>query len=192
MGRQLKNSKGSLNNHFRGITMAGKFNIDTIVANINEQPLLVPNRYEVIINGPVEIPRFMSLNCNRCVIPGHNIGSFDHSVVGPIRKIPNAEIFDDVSTSFYSTKYIKEIEIINEWLKKIGGGDSFRIAYYADITGEMRINIYDLQENIAATVDFFEVYPVGISDLELSYDGTEPAEITVNWAYHSYEITSNK
>jgi len=172
--------------------MPGKFNIDTIVANINNNPLLTPNRYEVIINGPVDIPRFVLFNCNRCNVPGHNIGSFDHSVIGPIRKIPNEEIFDDVSTSFYTTKYIKEVEIINDWIKKIGGGDSFRMAYYGDITGEMRINIYDLQEKITATIDLYEVYPIGISELEMSYEGTVPAEITINWAYHSFEVVSSQ
>jgi len=60
-----------------------KFNIDTIVSHINEHPLLEPNRYEVIITGPVIIDKSIMLNCHRCEIPGHSIGSFEHSNVGP-------------------------------------------------------------------------------------------------------------
>ena len=131
-------------------------------------------------------------NCHVVDIPGHNIGSFDHSIVGPQRKIPNEEIYDDLSTTFINNHHIDELKIIDKWMKFIGGDRNYRIAYYNDIVSDMQINIYDLQEKLTSIVKVFEAYPVGCSELQLSYGGELPSEITVNWTYHSFEIESRR
>jgi hypothetical protein len=168
--------------------MPGKFNIDTIVSHINDNPLLHPHKYEVIVTGPVEIPKSVLFNCHRCDVPGHTIGSFDFSLIGPRRKIPNEEIFDDLSTTFYVNHHINELKVINDWIKKIGGDQSFRIAYYNDIVSDMVINIYDLTDKLTASVKVYEAYPAGISDINLAYEADSPVDVTVNWTYHSFEI----
>jgi len=170
----------------------GKFNIETIVGHLGENPLLEPNRFEVIISSSkITIERSVLFNCHRCDVPGHNIGSFDHAVIGPSRKIPNEEIYDDLATSFYNNHHLDELKVINRWMKMVGGNSSFRMAYYNDIVSDMQINIYDLKEKLTSKVKIFEAYPIGISELELSYAGELPSEITINWAYHSFEIESN-
>ena len=168
----------------------GKFNVDTIISHVVNNPLLEPNRFEVIITGPIPISRDILFNCHTCDVPGHNIGSFDHSIVGPQRKIPNEEIYDELSTTFYNSHHINELKLINRWMKMIGGNSSYRLAYYNDIISDMQINIYDLQEKLTSTVRIFEAYPIGVSELQLSYNGELPSEITINWTYHSFEIES--
>lgn len=171
----------------------GKFNLETIVSHVSENHLLEPNRFEVIvtsINRDVEITKAIMFNCHRVDVPGHNIGSFDHSLIGPTRKIPNEELYDDLSMSFYNNHHIEELKVIDKWMKLIGGKETWRMAYYNDIVADMIINIYDLKENLTSVVRIFEAYPIGVSELELSYAGELPSEITVNWAYHSFEIES--
>jgi hypothetical protein len=165
-----------------------KFNLHTIVGHIKDSPLLKPNRFEVIISGPVDIARKITFNCHRCDIPTHTIGSFEHSLIGPKRKIPNEETFDDISMSFYNNKYLDEVYAITQWIKLIGGNSSWRMAYHNDIVGSILINVYDLQEHIKAEINIYDAYPIGISELELSYAGELPSDITINWAYHSFEI----
>lgn len=167
-----------------------KFNIKTIVSHLSDHPLLEPNKYEVIISGPIKISKNILFNCHRCEVPGHNIASFDHSTIGVKRKIPNEELYDDLSTTFYNSHHIEELIAINKWLKLIGGGKNYRLAYYNDIISDMQINIYDLQENLTSSIKIFEAYPVGVSEIELSYAQELPSEITVNWSYHSFEIES--
>ncbi len=166
----------------------GKFNVDNIVAHVSQNPLFENNRYEVIITGPVEMKRNVLFNCHTCDIPGHTIASFDHSIAGPTRKIPNEELFDDLNTTFYNSHHIEEKIAIDNWIRLIGGKDTYKIAYYNDIVADMQINIYDLQEHLTSVVRIYEAYPIGVSELQLSYGGEVPNEITVNWAYHSFEI----
>ena len=166
------------------------FNMQTIVGHLKNHPLLEPNRFEVIVTGPVKITQDILFNCHRCEVPGHNIATFDHNVVGVKRKIPNEELYDDLSTTFYNSHHIDELKSITKWLKMIGGGESYRLAYYNDIVSDMQINIYDLRENITSSIRIFEAYPIGVSEIELSYAGELPSEITVNWSYHSFEIDS--
>ena len=161
-----------------------KFNIETIVGHISDHPLLEPNRFEVITTGPqgIDVTQSIMFNCHVCDIPG--------PIIGPQRKIPNEEIYDDLSTTFINNHHIEELKIIDEWMRLIGGNRTFRMAYYNDVIADMQINVYDLQENITSTILLFEVYPVGCSELQLSYGGELPSEITVNWTYHSFKIES--
>ncbi len=170
----------------------GKFDLTRIAGHVSDHPMLEPNRYEVVIVGPVNITRNILFNCHTCDIPGHNIGTFDHSIAGPMRKIPNEEIFDDLSTTFYNSHHIPERKAIDKWIRLIGGENTYKIAYYNDIVSDMQINIYDLQEHLTSVVKIYEAYPVGVSELQLSYAGEAPNEITVNWAYHSFEIKEAK
>jgi hypothetical protein len=171
--------------------MAGKFNLKRIVGHVSDNPLLEPNRFEVIISSSkISIHKDILFNCHRCDIPGHNIGSFDHSVIGPTRKIPNEEIYDQLSMTFYNNYHLDELKVMNRWMKMIGGNSSWRISYYNDIVADMQINIYDLKEKLTSKIKVFEAYPIGYSEVEFSYAGELPSEITINWTYHSYEIES--
>jgi len=166
-----------------------KFDLKRIVGHVSEHPLLEPNRFEVIISSSkIQISKDILFNCHRCDIPGHNIGSFDHGVMGPTRKIPNEEIFDQLSTTFYNNNHLDEMKLMHKWMKMIGGNKNWRMAYYNDIVSDMQINIYDLQEKLTTEVRIYEAYPTGYSEVEFSYAGELPSEMTVNWAYHSYEI----
>lgn len=165
-----------------------KFNLKKIVGHISDNPLLEPNRYEVVIASPIDMTRDILINAHACGIPGQSIGTFEHSITGPKRKIPNEEIYDDLSITFYNNHYLDEISAFERWIKLVGGKDSYRMAYYNDIVADINIVIYDLKEKAHAEVKFTEAYPIGISELELSYAGEAPNDITVNFAYHTFEI----
>lgn len=166
----------------------GKFDVGTIVGHVSDNPLLEPNRYEVIITGPVEINRHMSFNCSEAAIPGHNVGSFEHSIMGPKRKIPNEELFDDLSLTFYNGHHMYEIDAIYKWMDLISGKGRYRMAYYSDIVADINIVIYDLKENRIGEVHIAEAYPIGMSDVPLGYALDAPSTLSVNFTYHSYDF----
>lgn len=166
----------------------GKFDVETIIGHVADNPLLEPNKYEVVITGPVKINRHMAFNCSQAAIPGHNVGTFEHSVMGPKRKMPNEELFDDLTLTFYNGHHLYEIGAIHDWIKLISGGDTYRMAYYNDIVADINITIYDLKEHKVGEVKFAEAYPVGFGDVDLSYAGESPSTVTVNFTYHSYEF----
>lgn len=168
--------------------MANKFSIETIVGHLAANPLLEPNRYEVMITGPVVINEHMLFNCSQAQIPGHNIGSFEHSIQGPKRKIPNEELFDDLSLTFYNGHHMYEIGAMYDWIHLISGRSTYRIAYYNDIVADINISIYDLKEHKVAEVKFAEAYPIGVADVDLGYASDTPSITTVNFTYHSYKI----
>jgi len=167
----------------------GIFDIKTITGHVEKNPPLHPNRYEVVITGPIAINRHMMFNCNQAGIPGHNIGSFEHSLIGPKRKIPNEELFDDLSLSFYNGHHLYEIEAIYKWMNLIAGKETYRMAYYNDIVADINIVIYDLRENKVGEVKFAEAYPIGMSEVEFGYATESPSMLNVNFTYHSYTFT---
>ena len=52
----------------------------------------------------------------------------------------------------------------------------------------MKITIYNRAEVPMVHVNIYEAYPIGITEVELSYAGVTPAEVSINWAYHSFNI----
>lgn len=168
-----------------------KFGIDTILAHVKQNTLLEPNRYEIQIGGAFSIGKSVMFNCHRCAIPSQSLGSFEHTNIGPVRKLPNMEVYDELSTSFYLSEHMEEIVIMHNWMKKVAGTTKYRYAYYNDIVADMQITIYNRREEKLAVVKVYEAYPIGITEVELSYAGVTPAEVSINWAYHTFNIVQD-
>jgi hypothetical protein len=155
---------------------------------IDKNSLLDATRYTVNISGPVGPLRsdFTTL-CNAATLPGRGFGTADKYNHGPIRKVPYAELYDEVSTTFYMTTSMELHEYFNQWQELIGG-EQYYIAYYHDIIGSVIINVEDKQDRRMATYELFEAYPSSISPLDFGYAlGGRVTEFTVNWAYHHFE-----
>ena len=172
-----------------------EFSIGKVVSHLKENPLLSGNKYKVILTDPFGmVDKPMMFNCHTASLPSHSIGTFEHAHNGPKRKIPNEEIFDDISLTFYLNKHIDEMMIIDNWLSIIGGTSkrkgqpSYTIEYYDNIIGQMDIEIYDNKGEYVRGMTFTEVYPTGKSDVDLSYNNEVPVDMTVTFAYREYTI----
>lgn len=151
-------------------------------------PLLDASRYSVRITGPPgALNQELTALCSAVTLPGRGFGTTDKYNHGPIRKVPYAELYDDVSTTFYMTVSMDLHDFFNQWQELIAGSDYY-IAYYHDFIGSVIIEVEDKKEVRRASYELFEAYPVSISPIEFGYAlGGRISEFTVNWAYHHFE-----
>lgn len=173
-------------------SMAGKktVNIDGFKAVMARNPLLDLSRYSVTISGPQKIGPMNpdhEILCSVASVPGRGFSSTDKYTHGPIRKVPYAEMYDEVSTTFYMTNNMAIHSYFDMWQTLIGGEDYY-MAYYDDIIGSVVLSIEDKEYNIRAQYELFEAWPSSIGPIEMGYaNGNRIAEFTVNWAYHHFE-----
>lgn len=164
-------------------------NIDKFKSTIAENDLLDSSKFRVIILGPIGMPltEGESMLCSQVSVPGRGFSTVEKYNHGPIRKIPYAELYDDITTTFYMPTNMRIHEYFSDWQVLIGG-DQYYMAYYDDIIGTVSIIVEDKAGNEAAIFELYEAYPISISPVELGYDrGEQISEFTVTWAFHHYE-----
>ena len=164
--------------------------IEGFKAALVKDDLLDPSRFAVQISGPAGIPGLsveQALMCSNVSIPGRGFSTVEKYNHGPIRKVPYAELYDDITTTFYMPTSMSIHEYFDQWQIKIGGPNYF-MGYYDDIIGTMNIVVQDKKDYQVAIYEIYEAYPISISPVELGYDkGEQIAEFTVTWAYHHFE-----
>lgn len=171
------------------VTGCGGTSINDLKTNITRYPLLVANKYKVYISSPKSsLKEELCLNCSAMGWPGSHIGTIDSDIsLGPIRKIPNQEIHNDVSLTFYVTKSMAEVKFFKEWHKLITGqGEGFYIGYYSDFIGLVKLETLDESGCVTANTTLYEAYPINISDIDFSYAASDIATVTVDFAYHHH------
>jgi len=163
-------------------------NISGFKSVIAKNPILDASRYKVLITGPAgTLKQDFSVLCSAVQLPGRGFSTVDKYNHGPIRKVPYAELYDDVSTTFYMTADMNLHEYFNAWQELIAGADYY-MAYYHDFIGSVIIEVEDKQDNLKASYELFEAYPISISPIEFGYNlGGRITEFTVTWAYHHFE-----
>lgn len=131
------------------------------------------------------------LNCHTVNLPSRSFLTQDYTVHGPIRKIPYQETFEDLSTTFYLSESMKEREFFDSWLDLIGGGNSFHIEYYNNFISMMTLVVIGRDGTEHKAYNFYEIYPINISEVQFAYNNQQLSEFTVTWAYHHYEEDRN-
>lgn len=160
--------------------------IPDFVGNMRAYPLLIPNKYEVAINGPVAIPKELTFNCMSVAIPARSVATVERFVYGPSTKIPYVEIFDDLNITFRLSADMVERAFVDDWLDKIGG-EKYGAAYFDEIKGNVTVKVLHLNDQLMKTYNFYDAYPLSVSETTLSQDSEEISLITVQFAYHHYD-----
>lgn len=164
-----------------------RMSIPEFVGNLGRHPLLIPNKYEVSILGPNGIfPREVMYNCITAAIPARTLSTVERHIHGPQTKVPYLEIFDDLSFTFRLSADMYERALIDEWMTKVGGR-KYGAQYYYDIIGEIRVAIMHRNDQKTRKYTFLEAFPISLSETGLSQDASEPAAVTIQFAYHHYE-----
>lgn len=163
-------------------------NISTFKANVASNPFLDATRYTVQIVGPAgTLSQSLSMNCSNVELPGRGFSTVEQYHHGPIRKVPYAELYDDVTTEFYATDSLTERKFFNDWQLLIAGEDYY-FAYYKDFVGSVVINTQNKMDQNVNKIELIEAWPMNISQIQLGYteEGIVPV-FSVVWSYHHWE-----
>lgn len=163
--------------------------INALKASLQQFPLLDLSKYKVYITGPIGmLQEQISLRCSSVTLPGRSISTTERFHHGPIRKIPYAEIYDDVQMSFIASDTLEERRFFGSWQTLIGGGDSYNMAWYSDIIGTVQINTLDKQGRVTSSTTLYEAFPMTIDAIQLDYTaGDQLPLFNVTFAYHHWE-----
>jgi len=161
--------------------------IPEFVANLAKHPLLIPNRYNVMILGPEGVfDQAVSYNVASVGIPARSLATAERFIHGPNTKVPYVEIFDDLSLTFRLSADMYERQLIDQWMTKVGG-EQYASEYFDDIKGKVVIKVMHRDGQVMKTYNFWDAIPISLSDTALSQEASEPATVTVQFAYHHYE-----
>jgi hypothetical protein len=163
-------------------------NITKFKANVAANPFLDATRYTVFIGGPAGwLTEEISLNCSSVDLPGRGFSTVEQYHHGPIRKVPYAELYTDVTTEFYATDSLEERKFFNDWQLLIAGEDYY-FSFYKDFVGSVQINTQNKMDQTINKIELIEAWPMEISQIQLGYtqEGLVPV-FSVVWAYHHWE-----
>ena len=155
-----------------------------------------PNRYEVVINGPIRtgssqadifdkreresnIDR-ISLRAQAISLPGRVLSTTeDNNVYGPNREVVDGVVYaDEIDVQFQSGSGLEERVFFENWQKQAFNEKTWDLKYYNDYTGEIEIYILDKQDTRRYGVKLWEVFPKTINANALAYNSNNELFIT--------------
>lgn len=144
-----------------------------------------PNRYWVQISIPIimqndplsrNLPD-IQMNCNSATFPSVSLGTAEHRVKGPIRKMPNDMIYNDMNLTFYNSSDFKERKFFEHWINSIVDKDTKNFEYYDNYTAFIIIAQFDNAGQMTHSIRLNEAYPTNVGDISLGYDNSDQIEI---------------
>lgn len=169
--------------------------LNEFISKVKSTGLAKTNRYKVNITSPISMRPFMgssrliSLFCEETSLPGLNIATTEHNVMGEHRQFPYMKNYDNVSMTFYIDNDFEVKGFFDNWLKYISDDSSKITSYYSDyISPTIEIDVLPMgSESPTHTVILHEAYPKAISSMMLSANSRDVAKVTVsmNYKYHT-------
>ena len=156
----------------------------------SDEGYAVPNRFEVLIHGPIKIGggglenaysggeraggiqklRKISLRCEAVTLPGRNVATItDTNIYGPTRDVVEGVTYaEDVTLTFQSSSGLDERKYFEQWQENMFNPDTWNLGYYNDYVGSVEIYLLDKQDKKRYGLKLWEAFPKTISPTSLS------------------------
>ena len=164
-----------------------------------------PNRYEVLLLGPIGIgdgnidnvsrglerqsnTRSISLRCESVNLPGRNLAtSPDSNIYGPVRDIVEGVTYaEDITCVFQSSSGLDERVFFENWQKQAFNQETWNVGYYNDYKGALEIYLLDKNDQRRYGLKIWEAYPKTIGPIPLGYATNNEivkTEVAFSWRY---------
>ena len=196
-------------------------NISNFISHINQYtgPALA-NRFRVDIVPPSKIflnaaslTKKLSFQCEAAELPGRTLATLDARTYGPTKKYPYQTTYNDLSLTFICmgnttsgpNTGLWEKTFFDTWMNYINPTDLYNFRYKSDYQTEITIHHYDTYSSREAennfenqfldetySVDFFEVFPISVNQLQLGWADDSVLKLTVTFAYTKWEDHKTK
>ena len=165
-----------------------------------------PNRYEVLVLGPINAGgggmenaarnmqkqsdiRNISLRCESVNLPGRNLAtSPDSNIYGPVRDIVEGVTYaEDITCVFQSSSGLDERVFFENWQKQAFNEQTWNIGYYNDYaSGALEIYLLDKNDQRRYGLKVWEAYPKTIGPIALGYATNNEivkTSVSFSWRY---------
>lgn len=147
--------------------------------------LSLSNRFRVTFFAPgSSLPaEEVSILCDSVTLPGITLTSKDYRTVKNLFKVPAGYSFTDVTMTFLNTSDYSIRKMFDTWRKLVVDPDSYRIGYESEYTTDIRIAALDIQDKEIYAVTLLKAWPLSLSDISFSNDGSNVVKQEVSFAY---------
>lgn len=134
----------------------------------------------------VSILQNLQLRCDATELPGASFVTGDNKVMGPIYKMPNQILYNDLTLSFILSADLAEKYFFEYWMEIIMDRNNY-FGYYNDFTTDhIMVHFFDTMANNVYGARFWHCYPTAINQVSLNWQDTDIARLSVTFAYERF------
>ncbi len=155
-----------------------------------------PSKFDVNIPIPLGLipyrgtSRMLTMRCENAELPGRTIATTSMKIYGVEEKFPYMSSFNDMSLTFIVSDDMKEKKFFDAWLNWINPNSSFNLKYKQDYSVALRINQYDVQNQVSYSVDLIDAFPIAVNGMDLNWSADGYHKVTVTFAFTSWRDNS--
>ena len=135
-------------------------------------------------------------HCNVSAIPPLTVTPIEKQYFGRTVKIPGDIVYGDLTTTILNTEDYSIRNAIETWMNHINShADNKTSANFADTDWRSTAELtqYGKDGSPLQTYTFFDIWPMTLAEIALSYDTASDLEqFDVTWAYNYYSHTSDE
>lgn len=130
----------------------------------------------------------VGLFCNSTTIPSLNVMTTQARYMGVTRDMPYSRTKEPLTMTFYCDSDMKLKYLFDMWIMSIFNSNvNNKVAYYDSYTTELRIELYNVEEQTTYKANVFEAYPTHVSPVTPAYNQPGVMEFTVTFSYLRWE-----
>lgn len=186
--------------------MATGFNIQNMVSSLNTSGVASSSHFEVWITNTDKNSRGMSYRADTANLPGRTIMTTEHkfSNYGPINKVPYGQVYGDSTISFILSEDLREKEFFEKWQNqmvgtgaydykhhKMDGSSNYNVKYFDDYASTVTIRQFGADGGLRTIHILQEAYPILMGDVSMAWGSSDPAKLTVTFAYRNYRYITH-
>ena len=155
-----------------------------------------PSKFDVNIPIPLGLipylgtSRMLTMRCENAELPGRTIATTSMKIYGVEEKFPYMSSYNDMSLTFIVSDNMKEKKFFDAWLNWINPNSSYNLKYKQDYSIALRINQYDVQNQVSYSVDLVDAYPIAVNGMDLNWSADGYHKLTVTFAYTNWRDNS--
>jgi len=170
--------------------------IDAFIANVKTRGLARTNRFQVNISFPQGLVRpytsvLSNLFCEVAGLPGYNIATEPHKIVGEPFEVPYEPMYDQMTFTFHMDSNFEIKNAFESWISYIIDPITKSHGYYSHYTSSISILVENVDGRIPYGVTLFEAYPKNLQTIALDNNSKETMRMTVGIAYKYWRSRSN-
>lgn len=155
-----------------------------------------PNKFDVNIPVPLGLipyrgtSRMLTMRCENAELPGRTIATTTAKIYGVEEKFPYMTSYNDMPLTFIVSDDMKEKKFFDAWLNWINPNSSYNIKYKQEYSVALRVNQYDVRNQVSYSVDLIDAFPIAVNQMDLNWSSDGYHKLTVTFAYTSWRDNS--
>lgn len=156
-----------------------------------------PNRFDVEIPIPLTLlpyvssARNLTYRCENASLPGKTLATTEQKIgSSPTEKYPYQTNFNDIDLTFIVDDDMNQKTFFDAWVNYINPSYNYNFKYKGDYVTNIRINQYNVSNQLTYCVDLYDAFPISINQMDLDWSSDGYHRLNVTFAYTQWRNNS--